>query len=57
MATTGYIILLLCVLLGILTIAKRLIAINELDKRIDEFRDEEKRQNKPLKRGTGGIER
>lgn len=55
MTTIGYAILILCALLACLTIVKRLIAINELDKRIDEFRDEEKRRNKPLKHGTGGL--
>ena len=44
MVTTRYIILLLCFLLTILTIAKRLIAIKELNKRIDEVRAEEKRE-------------
>lgn len=54
MVTIVCLIMLLCFLL---VIAKSLININEIDKRIDEILAEEKRQNKPLKRGTGGIER
>lgn len=40
-----YVIMLLCLLL---VIAKCLININELDKRIDEILAEEKRQNKQI---------
>ncbi len=45
-----YTMLILCVLLAgaMLATAKCLIDINELDKRIDEILDEEKRQNKRI---------
>jgi len=41
-------ILLLCVFLAVLAVAKCLIDINEIDKRIDEVIDEETRQNKRI---------
>ena len=41
-------IMILCVLLAVLTIAKSLVNINEIDKRIDEILAEEKRQNKRI---------
>ena len=45
-----YSIMILCVLLActMLATAKCLIDINKIDKRIDEFIDEEKRQNKRI---------
>ena len=45
-----YTILILCVLLAgaMLAIVKCLININEIDKRIDEICDEEKRQNRRI---------
>lgn len=50
MVTIGYTILILCVLLTVLAIAKGLIHINEidkeLDKRIDEMLAGEKHKNK-----------
>ena len=42
------IIMIFCFLLGGLAIVKCLININEIDKRIDEIIDEEKRQNKRI---------
>ena len=48
MATIVYVIAILCFLLVIISIAKSLYSINELDKRIDEIIDEEKRQNKRI---------
>ena len=48
MATIVYVIAILCFLLAIISIAKSLYSINELDKRIDEIIDEEKRQNKRI---------
>ena len=48
MATIVYMIAILCFLLAIISIAKSLYSINELDKRIDEIIDEEKRQNKRI---------
>lgn len=48
MATIVYAIAILCFLLAIISIAKSLYSINELDKRIDEVIDEEKRQNKRI---------
>ena len=48
MATIVYAIAILCFLLAIISIAKSLYSINELDKRIDEIIDEEKRQNKRI---------
>ena len=42
------IIMILCFLLAGLAIVKCLININEIDKRIDEIIDEEKRQNKRI---------
>ena len=48
MATIVYVIAILCVLLAITSIAKSLYSINEIDKRIDEIIDEEKRQNKRI---------
>lgn len=48
MATIDYAIMILCVLLAGLAIAKCLININEIDKRIDEIHAEEKRQNKRI---------
>ena len=45
-----YTILILCVLLAgaMLATAKCLVNLNEIDKRIDEIIDEEKRQNKRI---------
>ena len=43
-----YAIMILCFLLAGLATAKCLVNINELDKRIDEIIDEEKRQNKRI---------
>ena len=48
MTTIEYAILSLCVFLAVLAVAKCLIDINELDKRIDEIIAEEKRQNKRI---------
>ena len=48
MTTSEYAILSLCVFLAVLAVAKCLIDINELDKRIDEILAEEKRQNKRI---------
>ena len=48
MTTIEYAILSLCVFLAVLAVAKCLIDINELDKRIDEILAEEKRQNKRI---------
>ena len=48
MTTIEYAILSLCVFLAVLAVAKCLIDINELDKRIDEVIAEEKRQNKRI---------
>ena len=48
MATIVYVIAILCFLVVIISIAKSLYSINELDKRIDEIIDEEKRQNKRI---------
>ena len=48
MATIVYAIAILCFLLAIISIAKSLYSINELDKRIDVVIDEEKRQNKRI---------
>ena len=50
MATIVYAIVILCVLLAgaMLAIAKCLVNINEIDKRIDEICAEEKRQNKRI---------
>ena len=48
MATIVYVIAILCFLLAIISIAKSLYSINELDKRIDEIIAEEKRQNKRI---------
>ena len=48
MATIEYAILSLCVFLEVLAVAKCLIDINELDKRIDAILAEEKRQNKRI---------
>ena len=52
-----YSIMILFVLLAgaMLATAKCLVNINEIDKRIDNVIAEEKRQNKPLKHGTGGL--
>ena len=47
MGITGYAIMFLF-LLAVLAVAKCLIDINELDKRIDEILAEEKRQNKRI---------
>ena len=48
MTTIEYAVLSLCVFLAVLAVAKCLIDINELDKRIDEIIAEEKRQNKRI---------
>jgi low affinity Fe/Cu permease len=48
MTTIEYAILSLCVFLAVLAVAKCLIDINEIDKRIDEIIAEEKRQNKRI---------
>ena len=48
MTTIEYAILSLCVFLAVLAVAKCLIDINGLDKRIDEILAEEKRQNKRI---------
>ena len=48
MTTIEYAILSLCVFLAVLAVAKCLIDINELDKRIDEILAEEKRQNRRI---------
>ena len=48
MTTIEYAILSLCVFLSVLAVAKCLIDINALDKRIDEICDEERRQNKRI---------
>ena len=48
MTTIEYAILSLCVFLAVLAVAKCLIDINELDKRIDEIIAEETRQNKRI---------
>ena len=48
MTTIEYAILSLCVFLAVLAVAKCLIEINELDKRIDEIIAEEKRQNQRI---------
>ena len=48
MTTIEYAVLSLCVFLAVLAVAKCLIDINELDKRIDEILAEEKRQNKRI---------
>ena len=48
MTTIEYAILSLCLFLAVLAVAKCLIDINELDKRIDEILAEEKRQNKRI---------
>ena len=48
MATIVYAIVIMCVLLAMVAIAKSLININEIDKQIDEICAEEKRQNKRI---------
>ena len=48
MTTILYAIAILFFLLAILAVFKCLIDINEIDKRIDEIIDEEKRQNKRI---------
>ena len=48
MTTIVYAIAILCVLLAITSIAKSLYSINELNERINEIIDEEKRQNKRI---------
>ena len=48
MTTIEYAVLSLCVFLAVLAVAKCLIDINELDKRIDAILAEEKRQNKRI---------
>lgn len=50
MTNIDYSIMILCILLALamLANAKCLVNINEIDKRIDEIIDEEKRQNKRI---------
>ena len=48
MTTIEYAILSLCVFLSVLAVAKCLININAIDKRINEICDETRRQNKRI---------